>query len=261
MIRGIIIKNIDLELKRINEKNCLLAKKYILEYVNGKNIPNDLEFDISGKIYCFKENFLRFVGETPFTDDIRNYRDGVIDYMRETYPYCLAIGGAIEVFNNMDEALLFYAKSRGASEEQLKQIIPMLKESKIPQIDVESYSVISLSNSQEILSIDKIVGSGLRKYKADNLYDALVAVDDKNIQSFINFLVSRNVFNIFYTRDTMKGICCYMDEDNNIVVVEGNHRVIVLKVLQAIREFVEGKVVAPSFRATIMEVRKQYNLK
>ena len=67
-----------------------MAKKYILEYIKGEEIPEDLPFEISGKIYCFKENFLRLVGKTPFNANIRDYANGVIDYMNNSYPYCFA---------------------------------------------------------------------------------------------------------------------------------------------------------------------------
>lgn len=245
----------------MEEKNCLLAKKYILDYVKGKEIPDDLPFEIAGKIYCFKENFLRLVGKNPFNADIRDYEIGVINYMNDTYPYCLGYGGSIERFRTLDDAILYYAKSRGASEEQLKQVIPMLKETKMPQVETELFNVRPVSESRDLVSVDRIGGSSLKKYKADNLYDALVAVDDKNIQGFINYLVVNNVFNVLLTERTMNGISCYLDEDNNLLVDEGNHRVITLKTLLAIREFVEGKQIpGPSFKATIVKVEKRYSL-
>lgn len=245
----------------INEKHCLLAKKYILEYIKGEEIPEDLPFEISGKIYCFKENFLRLVGKTPFNANIRDYANGVIDYMNNSYPYCFGLGGSIEQFYELDDALIYYAKSRGASKEQWEQIIPMLKETKMPEVETETFGVVPVSEGKEIVSTESICGSSLKKYKAENLYDALVAISDKNIPGFINYLIVNNVFNPFYTERTMNGICCDRDEDNNLLVAEGNHRVITLKALTAIREFVEDDiVVSPSFKATVIQVKKQYSL-
>ena len=253
--------DLDQELRNIEEKNCLLAKKYILDYIKGKEIPDDLPFEIAGKIYCFKENFLKLVGKTPFNADIRDYEIGAINYMNNSYPYCLGYGGSIERFETLDDAILYYAKSRGASEEQLKQVIPMLKETKMPQVETESFNVRPVSESKDVVSVDSIGGSSLKKYKADNLYDALVAVNDKNIQGFIDYLVVNDVFNVFNTSRTMNGISCYLDEDNNLLVAEGNHRVITLKALLAIREFVEDKRIAgPSFKATVVQVEKRYGL-
>ncbi len=255
------MEDIKTELRNIEERNYLLAKKYILDYLKGKEIPSDLPFEVSGKIYCFKENFLRFVGKTPFNANIRDYEMGAIDYMNNAYPYCLALGGGIERFDTLDEAILYYAKSRGANEEQLKQVIPMLKETKLVESETESFNVRPVTESKDVISVDRIGGSTLKKYKAENLYDALVAVNDKNIQGFINYLVVNNVFNVFYTGNTMGGISCYLDEDNNLLVAEGNHRVITLKALLAIREFVEGKqMVAPSFNATVVQVEKKHTL-
>lgn len=255
------MRDFEQNLREINEKNCLLAKKYIIGYINGEEIPDDLPFEISGKIYCFKENFLRLVGKTPFNADIRDYGNGPITYMNNAYPYCLALGGDIERFETLDEAILYYAKTRGATSEQLEQVIPMLKETKMPQVETESFEVRPISESKDVVSVDRIGGSSLRKYKAENLYDALVAVSDKNIQGFIDYLIVNDVFNVFNTSRTMNGIACYLDEDNNLLVAEGNHRVITLKALLAIREFVEDKqIVGPSFRATVVQVEKKHTL-
>jgi hypothetical protein len=255
------MRDFEEKLQEINEKNCLLAKKYILGYIKGEEIPEDLPFEISGKIYCFKENFLRLVGKTTFNADIRDYGNGVIHYMNNSYPYCLALGGEIERFETLDDAILYYAKSRGATSEQLEQVIPMLKETKMPQVETESFKVRPISESKDVVSVDRIGGSSLQKYKAENLYDALVAVDDKNIQGFIDYLVVNDVFNVFNTGRTMNGIACYLDEDKNLLVAEGNHRVITLKALLAIREFVEGKQIpGPSFKATVVQVEKRYGL-
>ena len=249
-------------LKEFNEKNCLLAKKYILAYLkDGKEIPYDLPFDISGKIYCFKENFLKLVGKTPFNADIRDYEIGVINYMNNSYPYCLALGGEIERFETLDDAILYYAKSRGATAEQLEQVIPMLKEIKMPVVETDAFDFMPVSEGKDVVSLDMIGCSSHKKYRADNLYDALVAVSDKNIQGFIDYLVVNNVFNPMYTARTMNGICCDRDQDNNLLVSEGNHRVITLKVLTAIREFVEEQpVVTPSFKATVLDIKKKYSL-
>lgn len=255
------MEDFEQSLREINERNCLLAKKYILGYIKGERISDDLPFEIAGKIYCFKENFLKFVGKTPFNADIRNYANGVVDYMNNAYPYCFGLGGYIERFDTLDDAILYYAKSRGATEEQLKQVIPMLKETKMPQVETETFNVRPVKETKDRVYIDRISGSSLSKYKAENLYDALVAVDDKNIQGFINYLVVNNVFNPFYTERTMNGIACYLDEDNNLLVAEGNHRVITLKVLLAIREFVEDKYISgPSFNSTVVQVEKRYGL-
>ena len=245
----------------MEEKNCLLAKKYILDYVKGVKIPEDLPFEIAGKIYCFKENFLKLVGKNPFNADISDYGTGVIDYMNNAYPYCFGLGGSIERFETLDDAILYYAKSRGATPEQLEQVIPMLRELKLPQVETDSFEVSVVNENKELISVDRICGSSVKKYKADNLYDALVAIDDKNVQGFINYLVVNNVFDVFLTERTMNGICCDLDEDNNMLVSEGNHRVITLKALLAIREFVEGvQIPSPSFKANVVQVRKKYSL-
>ena len=149
----------------------------------------DLPFELAGKIYCFKENYLKLVGKNPFTANIRDYSSGVVDYLNNTFPYCFALGGQVENFYTLDDALLFYAKSRGATSEQLEQIIPMLREIKLPQIETDSFEVSVVNESKELVSVDKICGSSIKRYKADNLYDALIAIDDKNVQSFINYLV------------------------------------------------------------------------
>jgi hypothetical protein len=232
-----------------------------LDYVKGVKIPEDLPFEMAGKIYCFKENFLKLVGKNPFNADIRDYGTGVIDYMNNAYPYCFGLGGSIERFETLDDAILYYAKSRGATPDQLEQVIPMLKGTKLPEVETDLYNSMPVSETKSRVYVDRIGGSSIPKYKADNLYDALVAVDDKNIQGFINYLVVNNVFNLFYTERTMNGIACCLDADNNLLVEEGNHRVITLKALLAIREFVEDKhISAPGFNATIVQVEKRYGL-
>lgn len=241
--------------------DCLLAKKYILGYLRGEEIPYDLSFDISGKIYCFKENFLKLVGKNPFNADIRDFAIEAIDYMKNAYPYCLALGGDIEKFENLDKSLVYYAKSRGANEKQLEQIILMLKEIRMPVVENDVIDFMPISEGEEVVTLDMIDCSSHKKYRADNLYDLLVAVSDKNIQGFINYLIVNNVFNPMYTERTMNGICCDRDQDNNLLVSEGNHRVITLKALAAIREFIEEQpVVVPMFKVTVLEVKKKFGL-
>lgn len=255
----IYMKNRENILRQIKEKNYLLASKYILAYLDGQAIPDDLSFQISEKIYCFKENFLKFVGKNPFNADIKDYKKDVIDYMNNAYPYCLEFGGNIENFSNLDDALIYYAKSRGASEEQLEQIIPMLKGIKMPVTETKEYHYDFSDSDKELVSLDQIGCSLHSKYRGESLYDTIVAVNDKNISNFINYLVVNNVFNASYVERTMNGIACYKDNDNNLFVLEGNHRVITLKALKAIREYVEGNYIpSPMFNADVA-IEKKYN--
>ena len=62
----------------------------VIEMEHGGVIELELYPEAAPKTVA---NFLKLVGKSPFNADIRDYRNGVIDYLNSSYPYCFAISG------------------------------------------------------------------------------------------------------------------------------------------------------------------------
>ena len=167
--------NYFLDLRYFIEKQC--NKRMVnLEIENRRNrdLKNTLEniSDFSLALYCFKENFFRYIGKNPIFERIEDYADLAYEYLKNTYPYCFFMNGSVKA-KDMDSALLFYAKAQGASKSELDDIIPMLKNiSLIGHYDRTHDEVIDYQNSY-LLFCDNVVGTTVLGYQANNLYDTL----------------------------------------------------------------------------------------
>ena len=103
--------------------------------------------------------------------------------------------------------------------------------------------------------MDRINGSTIDSYEADNLYDALINISDKNIPGFIEYLMTRD-----YEQNPDKlfnGTCVAVDNEGNCFIEEGNHRVITAQALRAVKRFIGGEGITKnlSFQATVSKVR------
>lgn len=240
----------------MEDRNYLLAKKYILDYLSGNESEDELSFELNSLVYVFKENLLRQFGKNPFNGDIRNYKVAALNYLNSSYPYCFAFGGCVKQFDTLDDSLCFFARNCGANEEQVEQIIPMLQSINIKSLG-ENYHMFLEGESKSVVNAKDVVGSTVKYYNGDNLYDLLVCIDDKRVENYINYLMRDNVFNRNDINGVMNGVSGVIDEDGNLFVSEGNHRILTLKALIAIKEYITGEEVkVPGFNMTVFNLQK-----
>lgn len=231
-------------------KDC----RYMILRQLDSTIPEDIE--IESRIqqdkkseffineYAFKENFYATQGTNPIGKTLSDDKDEVLRYLDNAFPFCFSIDLRTDPImwgnNSLGIDLAFYAMSLGASEEQLRGIKPMLSSQKLM-----SFKPLNITNydgepEKRKVKLDDVRGSTVEAYQADNLFEALTSsMNDKNIAGFMAYIMKsggiRNPGNVF------KGVCFYQEEDGNIFVSEGNHRVLTYQMLKKIREFVTGE--------------------
>ena len=76
----------------INEKQDLLAKKYIVAYLQGEEYPLEMSMNVGMRIFNFEKNFLEQYGTTPLNDNMRNHSEEAVSYLNRTYPYSFIDG-------------------------------------------------------------------------------------------------------------------------------------------------------------------------
>lgn len=76
----------------VNEMQNLLAKKYIIAYLQGEGYPFDMSMNIGMRIFNFEKNFLEQYGTTPLNDNMRNHNKEAASYLDRTYPYSFIEG-------------------------------------------------------------------------------------------------------------------------------------------------------------------------
>lgn len=168
----------------------------------------------------------------------------------------MLFGGCVKQFGTLDESLIFFARNCGANEEQVEQIIPMLQSINIKSLG-ENYHMFLEGESKSVVNAKDVVGSTVKYYNGDNLYDLLVCIDDKRVENYINYLMCDNVFNRDNINGVMNGVAGVVDEDGNLFVSEGNHRILTLKALIAIKEYITGEEVkVPGFNMTVFNLQK-----
>ncbi|MGN1372105.1 MAG: hypothetical protein ACI4XM_07530 [Candidatus Coprovivens sp.] len=74
------------------EMQNLLAKKYIVAYLEGEEYPLDMSMNVGMRIFNFEKNFLEQYGTTPLNDNMRNHSEEAASYLNRTYPYSFIDG-------------------------------------------------------------------------------------------------------------------------------------------------------------------------
>lgn len=246
-------------IERCIKNDCLLDPE--IEIRRKKDLEGEEWSDLKGHLYKFKENFFRSIGKSPFQVSLTDYKKEAQEYLERTYPFCFGIDlrSTQEMFyeSGINLELEFYAMSLGATDEQLLKMKDALKEVKLQDIGEEK----SVKRGSKIppvkgkISLDLIKGSSVDAYRADNLYEALMKIDDKHVSNFIEFLIlkdyEKNADTIF------AGTCVDLDEAGNYYVSEGNHRVLTAKALRFVKEFITGKKIDKplEFTGTISRIR------
>jgi len=245
------------------------------EYLVRKKLDSNTEFDkeieerrkeefaeeyseINLKVYTFKQNFFRSIGKSSIGNSLEDYREQALAYLEGSFPFCFEIdllnSEDLWMYNFWGIDIAFYAMCLGASEEQLGQLKDFLKNQKTIQFNNTGGIKYQSEPVKNNVSIDNIQGSALETYQADNLFDILVKINDKNIKRYIEHIMKNNG-GLTYGNKIFDGVCVLQDEENNVFVEEGNHRVLTYKVLKAIKEYITGeKFNSININATLQRV-------
>lgn len=216
--------------------------------------------ELQSSIYMFKENFFKFIEKSPFQHKITDYKDEAKRYLKTSFPFCFDINlrENPELWGDrfFGLELAFFAMSLGATDEQLKNIKQILQNKKMEGIDVEG-QLMSASNPEKAkISVEDVAGSSVKAYQGNNLFETLLMMNDKNIGGFISYIMKSGY--MLNTGKVFEGTSAYQDENGNIYVSEGNHRIITAKALNTIREHITGEKTEPtSFETTMMRIRKK----
>ena len=209
----------------------------------------DYTSDTFGNLYAFKENFFKTIGEVPFGKSLKDYKAAAIDYLNASYPFCFNLSMEYEIDQVFPSQiknrkyLLLYALSLGARSDQLDRVVDVLKSVSlnkgVPSTKVTRATGIEKQN----VDLGSIVGSSVDKYRATNLLEAYEALNDKNMNGFIEYLLKSGVMQ--QKTSVMKGIALERDEQGNLFCAEGNHRVMAYMAIKAVKEAVTGKKCEP----------------
>lgn len=72
-------------IERIN----LEAKKQILAYIAGGELPLDLSYEVGIRIFNFERNLLSYYGTNPVETNVRDYAEVAIKFLDKAFPACL----------------------------------------------------------------------------------------------------------------------------------------------------------------------------
>nr|MCR5422980.1 hypothetical protein [Bacilli bacterium] len=240
-----------LKYKLLRAKECEYA---VMKYLdNSFVIPKEeqeefSQYDLydempaSGRVYLWKENFLKTKGLNPFNTKIDDYAQEALAYMKATSPYCFGIDTEnlmLDPASHMSAEMALYALSLGASDEQVGNISSTLKDTKmlIPRETVLNHENIKNTEKKSI-SMNDIQGTTVEAYMSDNLLGILSKLNDKNIANYMTYLMRSDALR--NPQRFFNGVC--IDSDGqNMFASEGNHRVFAYKALQAIRALITGE--------------------
>lgn len=72
----------------VSERINLEAKKCILSYLRGEELPLDLSYAVGIKVFNFEQNLLNYFGTNAIESNIRNYSEVAIMFLEKTFPIC-----------------------------------------------------------------------------------------------------------------------------------------------------------------------------
>lgn len=232
---------------------------YIVQKIKTNDYSDDLPMDIGLQYYTFTKNFFNYIGVSEYSE-LLDYAPEALDYIDKTFPYCF-----MRVDNKtVDDAIKLYVISQGGTNEQVPTIIEHLKKTKMTHINQEEISskneLSEMYEDEQPLTIGDIAGTSVSSYQQDNLYDVLVAINDKNINSYINYLVVNNVFNDEQRfRKVFKGMFITIDKEGNKYINEGNHRTFTYLLLSKIRSYLNVENNSQNFQV-ISTIKKEQEL-
>lgn len=238
---------------------------YIIEKITNKT-TEDIPDDISLEYYHFTKNFTNYLGIDQYSD-LSDYKEQVFEYITKTFPYSF-----MTIDNkSLYESIKLYVQSLGKRMAEVPFIGLNFMYTTMQHInkkDVrDSLEQGKMQIIEEPISLNNISGTTVSKYQKYNLYDILSSINDKNINSYIHYLVNNNVFEDEEKfQQVFSGISITQDENGNLYVNEGNHRIFTYIALLKIRDILEIPTKSKDFKvnATIyksLELFKDKNKK
>lgn len=211
--------------------------KYIVNKIKNNDNSDEIPLDISLEYYTFTENFFKYLGISQYSE-LLDHSNQALEYIDKTFPYCF-----MRIDNKtVDEAIKLYVLSLGKTYKEVPEIIEKLKNIKMQHISNqeirEKIDNSEMYEDKEYITINNIYGTSVKKYQLDNLYDVLLAINDKNINSYINYLIVNNIFNDEKQfQKIFQGMLVIKDYTGKQYISEGNHRIFTYLGLIKIREF------------------------
>lgn len=227
-----------------NDKYNKVIRFILNEIKTGKR--DEIPQDISKVYYIFRHNFFKYIGVGELSN-LYDYRQQVLEYIEQSYPFCFMENNNLLHF---PEVLNKYIRLFGGSEKDIEEICKILKNVTIRNMERQYYN----NNYEgffidEDVNLESIVGTSIEAYHATNLYDVLSKIDDKRLDNYMWYLCINSVFNNKEKFKTIfSDIGLVADENNNLFVAEGNHRIFSYLALSKIREYFGLKNRSMDFR-------------
>jgi hypothetical protein len=228
---------------------------YILDKITYENI-GEVPDNISLEYYTFCQNLTKYLGINSY-EELYNCREQVLEYLSNTFPYSFQ-----KVDNkNIDDAIKLYVISLGETIDKVPLVISMLQQTKMTHINKKTIRDLLETKEMEIIDepvqLDNILGTSVSKYQNDNLYDLLVNINDKNINSYISYLINNNIFNDEKQfQKVFSGISVTIDQNDNKYINEGNHRILTYLALIKIRDFLNISTQSKTFKTNATVYKK-----
>ena len=228
--------------KQINP-NCNIDDGAEQRRKNDVSLPIS---DIDMALYCFRENFFRTIGKAPIGNRLADHSEQVMEFLNNTFPFCFNINIRDDLFELAPDIkdfsfdLAFYAMSLGATDEQMATLKDALKKEHIVNVyRMEREKPLSVENNYRRVSLDDVQGTTTRIYQADNLFDVISKINDKNVSGFIQYIMQNG--GIENSQVVFGGMHFNEDQNGKLYISEGNHRFFVYKLLKKVKEHITGK--------------------
>ena len=230
--------------------------EFILNEIKSGN-RGEIPKDIYINYFRFRKNFFKYIGVGELSN-LYNYPQQVIEYIEQVSPFCFM---ELDYLSDFPETLTKFICLLGGKEEDREAICDMLKNTHIKNINMndEYYqNQYESTYAQMNVNLTEILGTAVVLYQGSNLYEVLEKIDDKHIENYMWYLCINNIFNNKEKYDEIfSGIGLIADQDNNLFVTEGNHRIFSYLALLKIRNYLGLKDESINFQIeqTILKLK------
>ena len=234
--------------------------KKLYKYIIDNNY-DEITSELLLEYYEFTKNFSNYIGINQYAE-LSPYHYQVVDYLNKTFPYCF-----MRLENQtLEETIELYVISLGGTKQEVPLVIDKLKQTKMQHIDRnqirQKLENQEIYNQEEFITLNNIVGTTVPKYQLSNLYETLESINDKNINSYIKYLIVNNVFeDEKHFQKVFKGISLYQNDLGNNYINEGNHRIFTYIALLKIREILKINTNSSNYQVNAMMYKNEELLK
>lgn len=226
--------------------------EFILREIKTGN-RGDISSDIYSNYFSFRYNFFKYIGVSELSN-LCDYQQQVTEYIEQVSPFCFM---NLDDLTDFPETLTKYILLLGGSENDVEEICKILKNTPVQNVDVDYY-MGNYENSfvQRSVNLNDILGTSILSYQKSNLYDVLEQLEDKSVDNYMWYLCINNVFNNKEKcEEVFAGVGLIEDENSNLYVMEGNHRIFSYLALLKIRDYlgIESESRNFSFEKTVLK--------